>query len=315
MDAPGEGELRLSGPRVMIAESKAVIVPWSESIRYGIKKNGYHGGVAPQEMVTPIAVLAPSDAFPEGWVDVPVDVPLWWEEPAAAPVVTAKVPARTKPPKPEQTGLLFDMEEENVKERKLPCENRSRNGMVATLFRSPIFEQQKKLAGRSVPPEEILRSVFSALDQRGGRMTSAALARTVNYPPMRLRGLLAVMQRVLNIDGFAVLTRDEASDTVESESGASEASVRPEVKTCGEYQSSKARPDHRCPAPGDRPPEQPRCVRRWAGSFRGRARRGAEEGRSGRERVQGGPRGIRVREDVLCPLAGRSRPQDGVCFH
>ena len=29
-DAPREGELRLSGPRVLIAESKAVIVPWSE---------------------------------------------------------------------------------------------------------------------------------------------------------------------------------------------------------------------------------------------------------------------------------------------
>ena len=46
-------------------------------------------------------------------------------------------------------------------------------------------------------------------------MTSAALARAVNYPPMRLRGLVAVMQRVLNIDGFAVLTRDDASDTVD----------------------------------------------------------------------------------------------------
>ena len=114
VDAPREGELRLSGPRVVIAESKAVIVPWSESIRYGIKKNGYHGGVAPQEMVTPIAVLSPSDAFPEGWVDVPVDVPLWWEEPAGAPEFTAKVPARTKPPKPQQTGLLFDLEEESV---------------------------------------------------------------------------------------------------------------------------------------------------------------------------------------------------------
>ena len=57
---PGEGELRFSGPRVVIPESKAVIVPWSEKIRYGIKKNGYHGGVTPQEMVTPIAVLSPS---------------------------------------------------------------------------------------------------------------------------------------------------------------------------------------------------------------------------------------------------------------
>ena len=45
-------------------------------------------------------------------------------------------------------------------------------------------------------------------------MTSAALSRSVNYPAIRLRGLIAVMQRVLNIDGFAVLTRDDASDTV-----------------------------------------------------------------------------------------------------
>jgi hypothetical protein len=215
VNAPGEGELRLSGPRVMIAGSKVVIVPWSESIRYGINKNGYHGGVSPQEMVTPIAVLCPSEVFPDGWVDVPVDVPLWWDEPAVAPEVAARLPGRTKPRKPEQTGLLFDMEEESVKPSvpvaKLPIDS----GLIATLFRSAIFEQQKKLAGRSVPSDEVLRSVLSALDQRGGRMTSAAIARTVNYPPIRLRGLLAVMQRVLNIDGFAVLTRDEASDTVD----------------------------------------------------------------------------------------------------
>ena len=158
----GEGELRLSGPRVLIAESKAVIVPWSENIRYGIKKNGYHGGVAPQEMVTPIAVLSPSDAFPEGWVDVPVDMPLWWEEPAGAPAAAAKVPARTKPPKPSRRGSSSTWTSESVEERRSGDENRSRNRMVATLFRSPIFEQQKKLAGRSVPPDEILRSVFSA---------------------------------------------------------------------------------------------------------------------------------------------------------
>jgi hypothetical protein len=213
--APMEGELRLSGPRVLIAESKAVIVPWLEKIRYGIKKNGYHGGIAPQEMVTPIAVLSPSDAFPDGWVDVPVHLPRWWEEPVGAPAAAAKVTARTKPPKPQQTGLLFYMEEESVQARtpaaKVPVET----GLVAMLFRSSIFEQQKKLAGRSVPSDEIMRSVLSALDQRGGRMTSSAISRAVNYPSMRLRGLLAVMQRILNIDGFAVLTKEEASDTVD----------------------------------------------------------------------------------------------------
>jgi hypothetical protein len=54
-----------------------------------------------------------------------------------------------------------------------------------------------------------------ALDSRGGKMTTAALARAINCPPIRFRGLLAVAQRVLNVDGYAVLARDEASDTVE----------------------------------------------------------------------------------------------------
>ena len=93
---------------------------------------------------------------------MPVDLPPWWEEPAGALEFTAKVPARTKPPKPQQTGLLFNLEEESVNARtpaaKIPVET----GLVAKLFRSPIFEQQKKLAGRSVPSDEILRSVLSA---------------------------------------------------------------------------------------------------------------------------------------------------------
>jgi hypothetical protein len=215
VDAPGEGELRLSGSRVLMGESNAVIVPWSERIRYGIKKNGYHGGVSPQEMVTPIAVLSPSDTFPEGWVDVPIDVPSWWEEPERAPEVTVKAPARTKLPKAQQTVLLFRMEEDDAPAPAPPVKVPVGSGWIAALFRSSIFAQQKKLAGRSVPSDDVLRSVLNALDLRGGRMTSAAIARAVNYPPMRLRGLLAVMQRVLNLDGFAVLTRDEASDTVD----------------------------------------------------------------------------------------------------
>jgi len=214
-DEPGEGELRLRGPRVVIPESKTVIVPWSERIRYGIKKNGYHGGVSPQEMVTPIAVLSPSDTFPEGWIAVPVDVPPWWEEPVAGHPVSAAAPSRTKPARPLQTKLLFNMDEESGQATKPEAVATIEAGWVGDLFRSPIFEQQKKLAGRSVPSDDILRAVLTALDQRGGRMTSAALSRSVNYPPMRLRGLLAVMQRVLNIDGFAVLTRDDASDTVD----------------------------------------------------------------------------------------------------
>ena len=77
-----------------------------------------------------------------------------------------------------------------------------------------MLAAQKQLAGRTVPADALISALLTALDRRGGKLTSSALARAIDYPLLRLRGLLAVMQRVLNIDGYAVLTRDEASDTI-----------------------------------------------------------------------------------------------------
>jgi len=56
---------------------------------------------------------------------------------------------------------------------------------------------------------------LAELDKRGGKMRSAALARSLQFPPLRLPGLLAKAERVLNVDGYDVLRRDDASDTVE----------------------------------------------------------------------------------------------------
>ena len=231
VDAPGEGELRLSGPRVVIPESKAVIVPWSERIRYGIKKNGYHGGVAPQEMVIPIAVLSPSDTFPEGWVEVAVDVPSWWEEPVAGSAVSVAAPVANEACQASADGASLQRGRgERASDRTEGGRHRSTAGWVGDLFRSPIFEQQKKLAGRSVPSDDVLRSVLTALDQRGGRMTSAALARVGELPTdaaSRAPGRDAASsehRRVCGVDERRGLGHGG------SESRASEASVRPEVR-------------------------------------------------------------------------------------
>ena len=52
---PGDGELEVQGPRVLLAEGHRLIAPWSERVRYGARKNGDHGGLTPQEMLIPIA--------------------------------------------------------------------------------------------------------------------------------------------------------------------------------------------------------------------------------------------------------------------
>lgn len=88
-------------------------------------------------------------------------------------------------------------------------------GWVEHLLASPVFEDQKQMGGRSLPADELLTRLLSLLDQHGGKMTRAALARELQYPPVRLPGLLAKTQRILNVDGYDVLRRDEASDTVE----------------------------------------------------------------------------------------------------
>ena len=45
-------------------------------------------------------------------------------------------------------------------------------------------------------------------------MTSAALAVAIRTPPHRLTGMLAIVHRILNVDGYGVLERHEASDSI-----------------------------------------------------------------------------------------------------
>lgn len=215
---PSPQELRIEGSRVGV-EGHRLIAPWTEKVRYGVKKNGYHGGLNPQEMVVPITVLTTATDFPDGWTEMPIETPAWWDDVAAdsVPVQTAT----TKPVK-RRPETLFDMAEQESAPVEMPVEIPVETPVDQTwpqwtrqLLASPVFEEQKRLGGRSVPANDMFGKLLSLLDRRGGKMTSAALARALECPPLRLRGLLATMQRVLNVDGYLVLNRDEASDTIE----------------------------------------------------------------------------------------------------
>ncbi|MGM0491136.1 MAG: BREX-2 system phosphatase PglZ, partial [Planctomycetota bacterium] len=209
---PASDEMAVTGPRVMVTDSKRLIAPWSERVRYGIKKNGYHGGLSPQEMVVPIAVLCATENYPHGWGEAPVDIPNWWEEPSGPSEAKVEEPPALKPTEPKP-GLLFDLEgeEPEVAQVDESRETTRPAAWISALLRSPVFKEQKQLGGRSVPADDVFSRLLAAVDARGGKITSAALARAIEYPPLRLRGLLAVAQRVLNVDGYAVLTRDENS--------------------------------------------------------------------------------------------------------
>lgn len=208
---PAEGEVRVEGRRVLANGQSSIVVPWSERTRYSGKKNGYHGGVSPQEMVLPLAVLTWGDTALEGMREVTDVYPSWWfdaataEEPqprVAAPVVPAK-PAKPAKPAAPMLELLDD---------EAPA---AEEPWLERLFHAPVFLEQKALSqGRGLPPDEDVRRLLLAVTERGGRMTRSALAQRLGLPAFRVTGLVAASRRLLNVDGLQVLDVEEPSDTV-----------------------------------------------------------------------------------------------------
>ena len=79
-EEPADDEVLLQGPRV-VTEGRRLLAPWSERVRFGMKKNGYHGGATLQEVVLPLGVFAPPDAASRlaGWREAAPEIPDWWQ--------------------------------------------------------------------------------------------------------------------------------------------------------------------------------------------------------------------------------------------
>ena len=77
---PASGECEVTGARVLTAGGR-IVLPWSEKIRYGGNKLGYHGGGSLQEVVIPLGVFlgAADPEVPAGWRELAREYPDWWQ--------------------------------------------------------------------------------------------------------------------------------------------------------------------------------------------------------------------------------------------
>ena len=158
---------------------------------------------------------------PKAGSEPPVDTPDWWFAPLEQQIpaeVESHVPPKRLPRK-KPAGLLFDVErEETAESATVPAVTPAAPAVPAWLdglFRASVYAEQKQLGGRIPPSDDSIRKLLTALYEQGGKLTSAALAGKMQQPSFRLPGLLAAIQRVLNVEGYPILTRDEASDTVQ----------------------------------------------------------------------------------------------------
>lgn len=193
------GEVLVTGSRVL-ADGGRVVVAASERLRYSARKNGYHGGISPQEMVVPLLVFSIEGAPPKGYREIASVRPAWWD------VDVPMGAAAEAPPKPRKTGLpLFD----TPADRPIPATavvpaTRAR-WWVEPLLASEVLKEQRSRAARVAVTDERLRALLAAVASRGGRMTVAAVAERLGMPAGRVTSTVAAVAQMLNFDGYQVL--------------------------------------------------------------------------------------------------------------
>jgi hypothetical protein len=211
-------ELYVSGGRVVTSDgTNTVVCLWDESSRYAGRKNGYHGGLSPQEMTVPLSVFVPVGAGLAGWSPAPPTEPEWWELP---PILHAqKRPVPLSPPQPARKKTVStDVQPGLFATVDLPlpvAEEAPADDWIASLLASPTYASQRQLAARVALADDKMRLLLEALSERGGKLSRNALANRLSMPEMRLSGLLSAVRRLLNVDQMPVLGVDEAAGTVE----------------------------------------------------------------------------------------------------
>lgn len=200
---PADGEVELSGPRVLEGGGR-VVVPWREDIRYTPRKAGYHGGVSLAEMTVPVLVALPGlELLPTGWTMLATEqaTPTWWSGREPARPTTSSASVRTRPQR--QDEALFPVEKSTLGLR---------------VVGSPIYAAQKKYV-RKAPDAAQVAAVIDALAEAGGKLSPAAVnaaaAGAGGRAPRNPDLFVTTLQRLLNVEGYLVVETIDSGRTVE----------------------------------------------------------------------------------------------------
>ncbi len=78
---------------------------------------------------------------------------------------------------------------------------------VTAVLRSPVFARQRTLAVRGPADEQIAALLTALLTTPGRRLPDRAVAELLSVPPARLRGTLAQVRRLLDVESYPVTSR------------------------------------------------------------------------------------------------------------
>lgn len=210
--AAGDGEVLVSGPRVIAPGGEAVLL-WRDDAHYGPRHAGYHGGASLAELTIPVLVFqaAAVAAGAPGWEQAAPQVPLWWNDPIAS---TAEEPTKptgqltkTKTKTSGQGEGLFELHE-------LPTSTKAPAGVVEAVLASTTYAEQKRMAGRRALDDGTAGAFLRALVDRGGRAHQDTVAAAVGIPTTEFGQVFAAVRRLFNVDGYGVIEIDNDGVTL-----------------------------------------------------------------------------------------------------
>ncbi|WP_018638826.1 BREX-2 system phosphatase PglZ [Parafrankia elaeagni] len=239
-----DGEVTLTGPRVLVPGARIVAL-WDSELHYRGRKGGYHGGAAAAEVTVPVLAFLPfrlsaastSRNVPAGWRLLPDQRPRWWSleqqdllaglgggdtvlvgrhrgEAAPVAVPTTQSRKRHKAAEAQAGPALFDLPEEAAPAMSaasaaspVPAEAAPTTGvdvLVAALLASELFRSQLGGLARRVPVEKVEAAVRALLDA-GGTLATSVVAERAGELAHRAAGFAVNLQRVFNVDNYPVL--------------------------------------------------------------------------------------------------------------
>ena len=236
----------------MLLHDGTAVLAVDENLRYGPMKSGYHGGASPAEVVVPVTVLVPGavPAEPRNLRLAPPQEPAWWPDPVTAwPEGRARQSPRRRRPAHLLSAPIHRQARHRTRasgraRRWQPCSTSSTKTpptsvQDAAATRSPsaaeptppaLRPQRRRRrgcceshglqgaeedAGRvSVTDAQVGALLTALLAAPGHRLAPAAAASALQVAPVLLRGAMLQVQRLLNIEGYAVIRVDADGATL-----------------------------------------------------------------------------------------------------
>ena len=106
---------------------------------------------------------------------------------------------------PPASGVLFD---------SVPQVPDADAQLAAAVVASSVFAGQQARAGRHALPAELVTKALRTLLAGGGRAHKETIARALEVSVVRFNGYLSVFKRLLNVEGYEVLSLDADGHTL-----------------------------------------------------------------------------------------------------